>query len=466
MSAPFIPFNAKSGYIEGTTCALADYPPKVKKLVPADMVGSAKFYGNLNGKNVYLYGGSDWDRVGFTFPNSSDEFSAATTSSIRVAMLTDKLGVVAYIVATKLYAKAFTIGGGGYFTFGSAVTVNDADTGVMPSICRVSDSTYAIAYVDDGGSDFVYVRMGSVSGTVITQGDESASMSAAAAANVDDGVGICMPRPTVLAVVWTSAADTFGYCTAVTFATTVVGTPGTAVEFATASQNSDIPSCCSHSLGYISVAYRDADNSNYLTINIGTVSAAGVVAFGGSEEALNASATTDIKIHSPRTNSMVISYLDASADPSLIAGGVVAGALTTFVQGAVVALTATGYTASVTSAILSPTEVAIAFCDDALSGDLGCIKRYTISWASTGAGTLTADSVLDIWLETSTKGACFMAATKLGEVVVGFADIDASSHGQLQYGRFSKNIMDIRSGTAAATYSLWISSIKEYVKTN
>ncbi len=269
-----------SGYFTGTCSVTADDTAAKKIILPSAFKGTSYFVGILNGEDTYLEGGSNWDRQGINFPNTETEANALTTTSINGVMLTETLGVISYIVSTKLYAIAFTLSGGGTPSFGSVATVNDADTGIFPKIIRVNATTYAIAYVDDGGSNYVYVRMGSVSGTTITQGAESASFSATSAAEVDEGIGLCMPRSGVLAVTF-SDDDTYGYCAASKFTTITVGTPGTAVEFATASQNSDLSDCCSHADGKIAVAYQDADNSDYLTINIGTVSATAVVAFGG-----------------------------------------------------------------------------------------------------------------------------------------------------------------------------------------
>lgn len=463
MSTSFLKADRLSGYFEGTCNVNVDQAAKVKKTIPPHMIGATEYVGVVNGEGVYLEGGKNWVRSGFNFPNAADEFSAATTSSIRVCMLTNTLGIVIYIVSTKLYAKAFTIGAGGDYTFGSAVTVNDADTGIMPSICKVSASSYAICYVDDGGDDYVFIRMGSVSGTTITQGDESASMSGTSAATVDEGTGICMPRSGVLAVVY-SDDDTYGYCAAVTFSALVVGTPGTAVEFATASQNSDLATCCSHADGYIAVAYQDADNSDYLTINIGTVSAAAVVAFGGTEEALNAATTTDICISSPRTDSIVITWM-AAGDPYIIAGGVLSTAVDTFVQGSAVGITTTAFTGTVAHAPLDATHVALIWGDDG-TFDQGHIVRYTIAWAATADGTCTADSVVDFFLETGVETSAAIAAGTDGKVTVGLADTDNSAHGQCLYGEYRDDLIDLRSSVASATYGLWLVPVYERVKTN
>ncbi len=466
MSTKIMKLDPLAGYLTGTCSATANAPAAVKKCIPSSMVGTSKFVGVLNGETVYLEGGSDWDRVGWNFPNTETAVNAAASTSIKHVMLTATLGVAIYIVATKLYAVAFTVGNGGALTFGSVATVNNADTGIFADICRITDSTYAIAYLDDGGDDYIFVRMGSVSGTTITQGDESASFSGAVAANVDDGVGICVPRSGVVTVVWTSAADTYGYCTAATYTTITVGTPGTAVEFATASQNSDLPRCASHATGYIDVAYQDGSNSDYLTLNTGTVSAAAVVAFGGTEEALNAAATTCIEISSPRKDSLVISWLDGG-DPHMIAGGFVAASATAFVQGAETAIA--GTFTDVCHTCISPTEVALAFCDDEGS-DYGDIIRYSISWASTGAGTFTADSVRDVFAEASVKagsnGVSVAFIPNKDAVVAVYTDTGNSSYLTASYGEFRDDIIDIRSAAASATYSLWLSPVYDYVKTN
>ncbi len=448
----------KNRYFEGTACATANDPAANKKRIPPDFKGCTKYVGNINGEQAYLEGGKDWDRTGFNFPNTETELNALTSTSIRNVLLTNSLGVAIYIVSTKLYAIAYAIGNGGALTYGTPVTVNDADTGTRPDICRIDDTTYAIAYADDGGSDYLCVRMGTVDGTTITQGDEKEMT--AAAVQKDDGIGICQPRSGVIAVGY-GDANGYGTVIAATFSGTTVGTPGTAVS-ATGTDKVTYCAIASHATGYVTLAYADA-STNYLTVNIGTVSAAAVVAFAGSEKALNAQATTEIFISSPRNNSLVITWLD-SGDPHIIAGGVVAGALTTFVQGTEASITTTA--TAPRHACLSATEVALAYCDDAHAGDYGKIVRYSISWATTGAGTLTQDSVIDIFCEASCKSDLAVAATTNGAVVMVYEDIDNSNHLTASYGQYCDDIIDIRSGSASATYSLWLFPVYEYVATN
>ncbi len=461
MSTSFLKADRISGYFEGTTCLTANQPAAIKKVIPPNMRGASMYsLVGLNGEGVYAEGGkmSSWKREGFNFPNAESEFSAATTSSIASVMLTNSLGVVIYIVSTKLYAKAFSVTAGGAITYGTAVTVNDADTGTMPNICRISDSTYAIAYADDGGSDYLCVRMGSVSGTTITQGDE-VEMTAAAITK-DQGIGICQPRDGVIAVGY-SDANSYGAVIAATFDTITVDAAGTAVV---ATGTDAVTECdlCSHIEGYVTLVYADV-STGYLTANIGTVSAAAVVAFGGSEEALGAVAATNIRISSPRTNEMVITWLE-DGDVAIIAGGVLAAAPTTFVQGSQVTITTTATVPR--HAVLDETHVAVTWCDDA-GADQAYIVRYTITWAATAAGTCVADGTYDEATEASVKSDLSICATTDGEVIVSYTATAASAHGNAVYGQFfDDNIIDIRASGASAAYSFFLVPVFEYVKTN
>jgi len=461
MSTQVMKVDRLAGYMTGTTSATANEPAAVKKRIPSSMKGTSKYVGVLNGETVYLEGGSDWDRVGWNFPNTETAVNSSASTAVRNVMLTATLGVAIYIVSTKLYAIAYTVGNGGALTFGSAATVNDADTGIYPAICRISDSTYAIAYADDGGDDYLCVRMGSVSGTTITQGDEK-EMTAAAITK-DASIGICQPRSGVIAVGY-SDANSYGTVIAATFDTVTVGTPGTAVS-ATGTDAVTYVAIASHNVGYICLAYADV-STNYLTVNIGTVSAAAAVAFAGSEEALNAAASTCIQISSPMADRLVISWLDGG-DPHMIAGGTVAGALTTFVQGSETAIATTA--TDVCHTYISPTEIALAYCDDAGS-DYGVIVRYSVSWASTAAGTFTADSVKDVFCEASCKvgvnGISLAAIPNKDAVVAVYSDTGNSSYLTASYGEFCSDIIDIRSAAASATYSLWLSPVYDYVKSN
>jgi hypothetical protein len=300
--------------------------------------------------------------------------------------------------------------------------------------------------------------MGSVSGVTITQGDEK-EMTAAAITK-DQGIGICQPRSGVIAVGY-SDANSYGAVIAATFDTVTVGTPGTAVV---ATSTDAVTECdiCSHITGYVTLVYADV-STGYVTANIGTVSAAGVVAFGGSEEALGGVAATNIRISSPRTNEMVITWLEAG-DVAIIAGGVLAAAPTTFVQGTQVTITTTATVPR--HAVLDATHVAVVWCDDA-GADEAQIVRYTITWAATAAGTCVADSVYDQATEASVKSDLAISATTEGEVIVSYTATAASAHGNAVYGKFhSDNIIDIRASGASAVYSFWLLPVFEKVKTN
>jgi hypothetical protein len=93
-----------------------------------------------------------------------------------------------------------------------------------------------------------------------------------------------------------------------------------------------------------------------------------------------------------------------------------------------------------------------------------------VAWAATAAGTLTADTYVDYFCEASCKGgsnAISVAAVPNQDVVtLIYTDVGNSSYLTGTVAQFRSDIIDIRSGVASATYSLWLSPVYDYVATN
>lgn len=427
-------------WLSETTCTTADLPAAKKMEVPPAWDGVIGEW-ILNGDDVYVYG-NNIQRAGTNAPASETVVSATNTGGQQVVWLTDALGVTFYLdVSTaKLKAKAFTLVNG-TFTFGAEATVNNADTEIDFRACRVTDASYAVAYIDDGGSDYLCARMGSVSGTTITQGDEL-ELTAASVKVSNCGMGIAVPRDGVLAVAYVLANDTYGYVIAVPFtSTTTLGTAGTAVKFSgtTAVTYLDM---CSDRLGYVCCAYNGG--SNYCETNIGTVSAACVVAFGGSAEAMNAATSTSIRIVSPGNSKVLISWI-AAGDPYMIAGTT---ATTVITQGtAKQVLAGTCLTPDI--ALFSDSDGIIVYEEQGTT-TYGYAVHFYIAWSTKA---ITTDTVLDIFNEAATVYPSVDCNSK-GTAVVIYNDGAASCN--INYLTCNDRIIDVRSSNASSDYDLRI----------
>jgi hypothetical protein len=426
-------------WLSKTTCTTADLPAAKKREVPAewtDIVGDWI----LNGDDVYVYQNSI-QRAGINAPNTATSVAAVNSANQQVVMLTDTTGVTFYLDGSGLLkAIPFTLANSGAPTFGSAVSVNAADTEIDYRAMRVTSTTYAVAYIDDGGSDYLCARMGSVSANAITQGDEK-ELTAASVKVTSCGMGIAMPRDGIIAVAYVLAGDTYGYVVAVPFTTITFGTAGTAVKHSgtTAVTYQDM---CSDRIGYVCCAYNGA--SNYVEANIGTVSAACVVAFGGSAEAMNAATSTSIRIKSPSTAKVVMSWID-SGDVHMIAGTT---ATTVITQGTETVVLA-GTCLTPTFSMWSDSEGIIVYEEQGTT-TYGYAVHFTIAWATVA---ITCDTVHDVFSEVATTYPSVSTTTKGTAVCVYNA---AGAAVKATYLNYNDRIIDVRSSNASADYDLRI----------
>lgn len=457
-----IPFNKiEHKYFTGyTTSATANETVPAKAVIPEAYLGAYRnIIANLNGEGVYLEGATP-GRDGLNFPASVVEISATAPSSSKIIRLTDTLFVALHLTANDtLVAYAGTLNGN-TMTWGSSATVNTADTDSI-DICRVSDSVFAVAYRDEGGSDYLCVRAGSVSGTTITMGTEK---ELTAAAITEDEIGICYEPTSGCVVVAYADGDDDLATIACPLSTTTFGTAGSVVEFDAAAP-SDI-SVCPIQAGYFFVVYADGGDSNKVHARVASVSSAGAIGTPGTEKTVINAAGTFMIARYAEPNAVVVAYLDASADPAIVKCTTSGATGTTITAGtAVVMAAATG--TDIGFDLIDNTQGICVWCDDAHGSDVGYAIRFTVAAGSTT--TITADSTVDKFVDASAKGGTLpkmgCACNKGGKVVVIYndADNDLASLGGTY---FENRIIDVRSTAASASYVFDVIPVFDLEPTN
>ena len=445
----------ESRYFEGTCCATASSPAAKKKTIPRSWMGE-KVQPMLSGSAAVYFNNGAISRDGLNVTTTAQAFEPGDTDTPKTIFLNDALGVVIYLDAgdsSKLKGVAFTIDESGTVNPG-AVTVlnNEATTDI--SICKVDTKTFAIAYCDDGGNDYLAANICTVSGTTITVGIQAFLVSAAVKKTYK--TGICIPRSGVVFVAYGLNSDTYGYGVASTFTGTTIATAGSPVAFNSAA--SSYIACCSHYLGYVTCVYNDAGHSSYMYYNIGTVSAAGVVAFGGSAGAITSAAATYIQIKSPTANSVVISYL-ASAHTTLIAGTI---SSTTLTCGSLAAVDAV--TDLTPSFDMWDDKNGIVIAEDSSTTYLKG-SHFSVNWSTSA---ITVDTYFDYLTEANSVD-CRISLKTNGTGIFVYDNAAASDAGTINYVKYYDNstgaVVDIRSATASATYKMRLFPIIEYEPT-
>jgi len=439
MPIPFAKIDHRyyTGY---TTCATANTPAAVKPIVLKDDVGATRRkISGLNGIGTYVYG-NDNERDGINFPVAITAGPAVQATYLVGCRLTDELYVYAYADnADGEDGKCFSV-----ITVGNTPTVSSAsefeDGGVTDvAICRLSDTTFAVAYYDVGDSSYLKAVIGTVASSgAITYGDIK---STAVIGTATKGIGICMPRAGYVFIAFQVTSGTDGSTICIPFTDTTFGTQTSEVEFDQSAP--DYICCCTYDTGYVVVVYRDTGDSNKVHAWGASVSAAGVVAFG-TEKTLVDAAGTLLQVSSPEALNIVVSYVDASSDAALIA---------TTVNEASPVVVATGGTAITPFGAGTHTSVRHSMIDNTqgiIIGDDGtylkCIRF------SKAAKVLTADSVIDTAIEGRYASLAECACNTVGDVCI--AGRDSGNVFEVVVGSYFENrVIDIRSSSASTAYS-------------
>ena len=424
---------------------------------------SVELLGQPTGEGSYVEAG-DVLREGVNFPQSEQSFETGQPTYIDTVCIDTATGlcVTAYADAGNSNKGTAIVtqkkGTDAYPDKGTAVVFNNATTTDI-SICKLSSTTVAISYCDDGGSDYICAIIGTVTESTLTIAFGTEKELTDIASTKTEGTGICEPRDGVIAVAWSAGATSGiytsgeGYVIAATFSGTTIATPGTAVEFGENEADMMYIDCCSHANGAIAVAYQALTTSNDpVRVNIGTVSSAAVVAFAGSVESMNAAAATSITIKAWATNVLAISWI-AGSDAYLIAGTV---SSTTVTQGTAIAVNS-GTCLTPHFDILDDTHLIYVFEDDVQTAPADPLAAVKITRSTT---TLTAGNT-DFGTEASTA-APKVAAINSGEFIVYYDDVGASNVGNMINGECRSDMLDVRSSTASAVWRCCVVPLYEY----
>lgn len=462
MSIPFEKLSHKfyTGYTTSSTVANETTP--IKPVIKDDSYAGAyrRRIGNLMGEGVYLEG-ADPERDGINFPTAVTEISATAPGEAKIVKLTDTLYVVSVLVAnTSLGVYAVSIDGTTP-TVGALTAVNAVDTD-STDICRLSDTTFAIAYRDEGGDDYLCARIGTVvpSTLAITMGTEK---ELTAAAITEDELSICQPRSGVVAVAYADGDDDLAVI-ACPYTATTFGTAGSVVEFDAAAPN--WITACEIQSGYVFVAYADGGDSNKVHGRVASVSAAGAIGTPGTEKTIIDAAGTFLKARKAQENAVILGYIDASGDPAIVKCTTTASTGTTITAGTAVvmaAATATDFSVG----LIDNTQGVAVWCDDAHGSDVGYAVRFSIAAGSTT--TITADATVDKFVDASAKGGTLrkmdVDCSTGGKVVVIYNDAD-NDLGCLVGQYYENRIIDVRSTTTSAAYTFDLFPVFEYEATN
>jgi hypothetical protein len=432
-----IPFNKLEPVLYyGAAAPVANYPLLRK---PSSVFKKEELVLHLEGRGMYIEGTENIIK-GYNFPVSEAELCATTSTLIKIVSLSDTLKVVVLFDATDLVAYALTLASSGVWTAGAVATVNSGATTDV-SICKISATSFAVGYIDDVGSDYACVRIGTVSGTTITMGTEVEFTDAACSKGV--GTAICMPRSTVLALTYVAASDTFGYTKAATFSAAVIGTPGTAVVMKAATAVK-YPASTSHDTGDISIAYQDDTAANDpLTVVCGTVSALGVVSMGTAVSfAGTAGAATSISIDKVTTDVIAIGWLDNNAVHGVIA--TISGTVPTKGTEKELVTAASGIPEL---KVIDHNKIVVVYKE--ATTNYGAI----LSVARSSTNTLSV-SRTDYFALASSAAISVAPSTNRG-VTIAFADAGDSSKGKVIVGQWDECLIDVRSSNASERYMIW-----------
>ena len=450
MSIPFDKITHQ--HFSTTTSATANATVPAKELIPAEYKGSYRnVIANLNGEGTYLEG-ADPERDGINFPTAITAGPAVQMTYLVGCRLTDDLYVYAYADNAdgedgKCFAVA--ISDGTTATPGTAVEFEDGGVTDI-AITRLSNTTFALAYQDVGDSSYLKAVIGTVTGTVVTYGTVK---STGVIATTTKGVGICSPVSGYVFIAFQVTSGTDGSTICIPYTGTTFGTQTAEVEFDQTAP--DYISCCSYSDGFAVVVYRDTGDSNKVHAWPCTVSSAGVVVFGTEKTLVNAAGTV-IQVSSPAPESIVVSYVDAASDATLIA---------TTISVATTPVVATVGTAITPFGAGTHTGVAHGMIDAdqgiVIADDGTYLKAIRFSKA---LSVLTADAVIDTAIEGRYANATACGVSHKG--LINIAARDASNVSQVVAGQYYENrVIDVRSTATSATATFDVMPIAEYAST-
>ena len=383
---------------------------------------------------------------GFNFPVAEQLSSNAVTTKTKVAVLSRTVAVIAFIVATKLYVRPIAINTlTRVMTFTEAATlVNNAATTDI-DICKLSSTEFACSYVDDGGSDYLCVRGGSLdSDGAITLGDEK-ELNAGALAKTA-GTSIVLANTLTVCIAYALTADKKGLAIASNFDSDLTfSAGGTAVEFDGGDDTKEI-TICSHTVGDVAVVYQaGGDTNDPITMCCGTVSTAKAIVFGAEVSMAGAaSAATGISCAAIGVDRVAFSWIDST----FLHVNMATIALSVPTKKTELALTTT---AALTSDIqsLDNNNVIISYEDDANANDAGKVVKCSVS------GTTWTNEETDQFTHASTQTPT-VGVLSPDELLLHFQDVGNTNKGKVMFGHWKENLIDVRQETASKPIRLLI----------
>jgi len=434
----------KNFYVNGTTAAVANQPllskPRnrwnSKHLFPFGFVQEGIYFETL-------------DREGSQFDTAEAAFSAATVTNIVSVTLGPLLGVSAYLRGGKLYARAKVVSATGAITQGAEVTVNNATTTDI-SICKIGALKFAIAYCDDGGSDYLCSRICTVTAAgVITQGTEKEIN--AAALKKASGTAICYPGDYVLAIAFTLNSDGHLDVVGCPFNGITFSTPGTPVEFESGA-TTKYPALASYTTGEFIVVYQDNATANDpITYRTGKCFSNGLVETYGDVTSMAgaAQAATSISVKSYLENRIVVGWIDTN-DGHLRAAYISEGDLT---LGDELAIN-TSNTAYF-SFDMSTSKKGVCAFEDTGDSNYGKVKLFSLSENSTTHAITITEGEADVFsLATSTYVSVMALTDKI------FVASFVATTGKHIVGIITPHLIDIRSQAASIAYGGFMLSLE------
>jgi len=257
---------------------------------------------------------------------SESAFLTAGTFYISVAKLTPSSIVVAYRDNTDGHGEAIvgTISGI-TVTFNTPTEFLSADGVFYNSVAALDSSKFVVVYEDSSDADHGTARIGTVSGTTITFGNEVEFLASDGAAHNS----VTAINASGFVVVYQDNADSnHGTAKFGTVSGTTI-TFGNEAEFLTA-DGAYYTSVATLDENKFVVAYRDGADSNHGTAKIGTVSGT-TITFGAEAEFLAANGALSISVATLDETKFVVAYWDgADFNHGTVKIGTVSGTTITF----------------------------------------------------------------------------------------------------------------------------------------
>ena len=230
------------------------------------------------------------------------------------------------------------------------------------SACLIDTDKIAVAYRDEGNSNYGTCVIGTTDGTSFTWGTPVVFESAST-----NWIAICKTDTNKIAIAYEDADNSsYGTCIVATISGTVP-TFGTAVVFESAS--TIVYGIIASDTDKIAISYRDNGNSNYGTCIVATIS--GTVPSFGTAVVFESATTSNSRVCKTDTDKIAIAYTDSgNSNYGTCIVATISGTVPTFGT-AVVFESASSDSCSITD--IDTDKIAIAYRDNGNSGYGTCI---------------------------------------------------------------------------------------------